>query len=861
MVTTPSTPFTLDVTGRYVCNTLGEALASTDRTADADARPFDIIVIGGGTFGSAFACHLFNRDRTHAHRILVLEAGPMALPEHVQNLPMLSTNETWGVPWDSDSPKVWNQRFPGLAFNVGGRSLFWGGWSPYFLDSEMPSPPWPVGTKRDLTTPVLPPSAPDHSYLDDSARQIGTDTTNDFIQGALHGALRDRLFAGLQAPPADPATILTGKRGALGTADDLEAPLAVQSASPRPGFFPINKFSTVPLLISAARTAQSEAEQSVPGNATAAQRDVKKRFMLVDNTHVIRLERNGRQITRVVTNKGSVDVPPNGQVFIALGTIESTRLALNSLPNANGLIGRNLMAHLRSNVTFRVPRASFGDALDPAIHPEARNQEASALFVKGVHTHADGTLGHFHVQITAAGVGELGMDSEADLFKKIPDIDLLDNFRDLNVKWVICTLRGIGEIVGDKTSADPQNRITLDAGQGPYDYGQPRALVRLEAGPAGSKELVLWDAMDAACDELATVFANGGPIQYLSSQSGGVWQNTPPGPDARRDTLSSTHHEGGTLWMGDDPATSVTDEWGRFHEADNLSAIGPALLPTMGSPNPMLSGVALARRMADHALAGPPAVPVEPGFVSLFDGTQASFSGWQFAGQGAFALIDGALVAQPGGDIGLLFYALRPFGDFTLRLQFRLVDPNNDNSGVFVRFRSPRMPLPNGAPLPNNNQAFVGVETGFEVQIDELAHGNRTLVPPEADGLDMNRTGAIYKIPIGPNIGEQDYQRGPALRAGDWNDYQIEVAGDTYTVHLNGQQTTVFTNTDPNRGLSPDQDVHSGFIGLQTHTDRVAFRNIRIMEVAPAPAPPLVLPGMAMAGDAKEMAKTMAVNE
>ncbi len=224
----------------------------------------------------------------------------------------------------------------------------------------------------------------------------------------------------------------------------------------------------------APRLAQSEAEQSTPGNATAAQRDVKKRFMFVDNAHVIRLERNGRQITRIVTNKGTVDVPANGQVFIALGTIESTRLALTSLPNANGLIGRNLMAHLRSNVTFRVPRDSFSDALNPAIHPEARNQEASALFVKGIHTHADGSLGHFHIQITSAGVGELGMDSEADFFKKVPDIDLLHNFRDLNVKEVICTLRGIGEMVGDKQSADPRNRITLGGAPGPYDYGQPR---------------------------------------------------------------------------------------------------------------------------------------------------------------------------------------------------------------------------------------------------------------------------------------------------------------------------------------------------------------------------------------------------
>lgn len=61
------------------------------------------------------------------------------------------------------------------------------------------------------------------------------------------------------------------------------------------------------------------------------------------------------------------------------------------------------------------------------------------------------------------------------------------------------------------------------------------------------------------------------------------WQSTAPSTDFRRDTLSSTHHEGGTLWMGDDPATTsapnrrgVADVWGRLHETDNLYAVGPS---------------------------------------------------------------------------------------------------------------------------------------------------------------------------------------------------------------------------------------------------------------------------------------------
>ena len=63
---------------------------------------------------------------------------------------------------------------------------------------------------------------------------------------------------------------------------------------------------------------------------------------------------------------------------------------------------------------------------------------------------------------------------------------------------------------------------------------------------------------------------------------------------------------------------------------------------------------------------------------------------------------------------------------------------------------------------------------------------------------------------------------------GQWNDYEIALQGDVYTVTLNGQKTTSFTNTDSYRGKAPAADPASGFIGLQSHTGRVAFRNIRI---------------------------------
>lgn len=63
------------------------------------------------------------------------------------------------------------------------------------------------------------------------------------------------------------------------------------------------------------------------------------------------------------------------------------------------------------------------------------------------------------------------------------------------------------------------------------------------------------------------------------------------------DPLGSTHHEAGTLVMGS-PGSSVTDKDGRFHHISNAFVAGPALFPRIGSANPSLTALALARNTA-----------------------------------------------------------------------------------------------------------------------------------------------------------------------------------------------------------------------------------------------------------------------
>ena len=926
-LTAEYTTFTLDNMGRFLCNTLQEASDSAAVTVAGRPRGFDVIVIGGGTFGAVMASRLFLNDTTRSRRILILEAGPFTLPEHFQNMPFLGVGPPdFHVPWDSHP----GLGYAGLLFTIGGRSLAWGGWSPQLLQQEFKN--WPDSVAAALTDP----------YFRQSSDQIGVTSSNDFIYGRLHTALRRQLFNGLAAAGAAPhavnlaglpdhpavryagleaqgdltfaagagsggSTTTTTSGGSTLSDDDLrdllglknsdttsradllnllklEAPLAVQSRT-EPGLFPFNKFSAVPELIKVARLAAGET------GGIGAEADARKRLMIVPKVSVLDIitETQGDNYVRVtgvrvrdIDNQiKTISLAPasNGSqsvVVIAQGTIESTRLSLNTFKDslagrAAQRMGRNLIAHLRSNLTIRVPVSS----LTSLPTSTQTSLQASALFVKG-KANIDGEDRFFHLQITAAGLNKLGQDSEAELFKKIPDTEQLDAMLLATDTHAVITLRGIGEM----TPQNPDSFVRLSLTKTDIDSRAVAevTLADVKTGSSNTPESNIdkqtWDAMDALADEVALIFANKKPFEILGAKEGKTLQIAAGAAVAdlkakhpykdRRDAEGSTHHDAGTLWMGTDIATSVTNEFGRIHDTTNCYVNAPALFPSLGSPNPMLTGVALSRRTADLLEAGVLPRPVlrsasSAGFKALFDGTAGSFKKWLLAGKSGsgqgFALLNGELVSYGSGDFSMLYYAPQAFDDFHLRLQFRVFDPANCNSGVFIRFLNPGQRLPDvlrqradaeGSGVATN-PAWGAVFSGFEVQIDDNARGDVTKDyygrRPEPDGLFKNRTGAIYKIPAGDSIihtGGRDalvqrYTPGPPTRAGVWMQYDIEVSSNRYEVTLTDTETgaseltTVFDNTDTERGAARINGVPAGFIGIQSYPNSpVAFRDIWI---------------------------------
>ena len=210
----------------------------------------------------------------------------------------------------------------------------------------------------------------------------------------------------------------------------------------------------------------------------------------------------------------------------------------------------------------------------------------------------------------------------------------------------------------------------------------------------------------------------------------------------------------------------------------------------------------LALRTAGGSSGGGGVVDEECDFTPLFAG---SMENWEMAGKGHFVVVGDRLESVPGDDVGLFWCTVPSPADFVLRLSW-MRWRHEDSSGIFVRFpRPPRSSVP--------NPAVVAAAHGFEVQIDELG------LP---DAASIHKTGAIF------DEAAQHVTPRTARPEAEWNDFEIVVQGECYSVTLNGRRVTTFVNSDLRRGRPSTAEAPS-FIGLQILPgSRVAFRNLRI---------------------------------
>lgn len=209
----------------------------------------------------------------------------------------------------------------------------------------------------------------------------------------------------------------------------------------------------------------------------------------------------------------------------------------------------------------------------------------------------------------------------------------------------------------------------------------------------------------------------------------------------------------------------------------------------------MLSGY--DQGLADEKL------PIEEGFVSLFDGK--TLRGWK--GSDGYQVEDGKLVSTQGGHGNLL--TEKEYGNFVLRFDFRLTPGANNGLGIRCPFRA------------EGNLHIDGIELQI---LDDSAEKYATLQPYQYHG-------SVYGVVAA--------KRGSLKPAGEWNSQEVTVQGRQIKVIVNGT-TIVDANLDEaTKSGTLDKVVHPGLerarghLGFLGHGDRIEVRNIRIRESKP----------------------------
>jgi len=202
----------------------------------------------------------------------------------------------------------------------------------------------------------------------------------------------------------------------------------------------------------------------------------------------------------------------------------------------------------------------------------------------------------------------------------------------------------------------------------------------------------------------------------------------------------------------------------------------------------LMLGLALALTAQDFG---------DSGFSPIFSGQD--LAGWQAVGQSDWHAENGILWTEGKGG---WLRSDQVYADLVLRLEYRLSP--GAVSGIFLRAAE------------QGDPTF----SGFKIALLDDA-GQLT---------DLHSTGAVYGAVI-PLLGV-------GRKAGEWNQVEISCIGRRLTVFLNGNRIHKIDFDDPAFVFSEKRPLsrvpNQGYIGLQSHTNRVDFRSLRVQVIKPA---------------------------
>jgi choline dehydrogenase-like flavoprotein len=280
-----------------------------------------------------------------------------------------------------------------------------------------------------------------------------------------------------------------------------------------------------------------------------------------------------------IDRDGREHVQTANAVVLCANGIGTPRLLLNSatpqhpdgLANSSGLVGRNLMLHPNCTVTgfYEDDLDSWRGPAGQLIHSmEFYDTRAEHDFVRGSKLHALPTPGPLNaVEVHRAG--------------KFDDV-WGSTFHDVARSHA----RGILWAANTEDLPDEENRVELDADLTDSD-GIPAPKVRYRISDNTRKILKF------TVDRMRELHEVAGATRTFEVE---LWVDQPG-------------HLMGTARMGDDPARSVVDSYGRCHDVSNLFVADGSIFVTSGSANPTCTITALALRVARHIVETAPHQP------------------------------------------------------------------------------------------------------------------------------------------------------------------------------------------------------------------------------------------------------------
>ena len=270
----------------------------------------------------------------------------------------------------------------------------------------------------------------------------------------------------------------------------------------------------------------------------------------------IERDASGRVSGVVYTQGGTERRQPCRNVFLCAGAIESPRLLLlNNLGNGSGEVGRNFTTHTGIQV--------WGQ-FDADIRPY--KGIPGGLISEDTHRPKDADFASGYL-LQSIGVMPVTYASQYARGEQVWGQPLRDHMRGYN------HVAGIN-ICGDGLAYEG-NFVELSEEKDARGLPKPR--VHYTAGENENR-------MTAHAEKL---------MRQIWAEAGAkdVW------------SLNRHPHTLGTCRMGDNPADSVVDSYGRSHDVPGLHIMDNSVFPSALSVNPALTQMALSLRAADHFLA------------------------------------------------------------------------------------------------------------------------------------------------------------------------------------------------------------------------------------------------------------------